>query len=297
MGSKFDSLLTKVEEVQPAVLCLTDTHLLGTDGCKIDGYEKIFRNDRDNKGGGGLLIAISDDIKNISTIVEKKSENGECLWVVIDNNKVKIRLGLIYAPQESRTTKEKLKLMYDDIKDQVMQADEKQQKTLLLGDFNCKIGEEIQGNRTDVTKGGKLLLKMAERNRLSILNKSDICQGLWTRVDDKCKSVLDYIMVDKDSEDGLKKMVIDENQEFAPTAHEGPNSDHNVMLAEFDWIVLEQLKEKGRTVKVNNEKSYAQAGEEMEKENISGILEQELDIHLCYDQWKQTVEKIEYRNK
>ena len=81
---------------------------------------------------------------------------------------------MIYAPQASRTTKDQLKLMYDDIKDQVMQADEKQQKTLLLGEFNCKIGEEIQGNRTDVTKGGKLLLKMAERNRSAVTSENRV---------------------------------------------------------------------------------------------------------------------------
>ena len=81
--------------------------------------------------GGGMLIGISNEIKHISTIVEKKNEVGESMWMVIDNNKVKIRLGLIYAPQESRTKKEKLKLMYEDIKYQVSQADEKLQKTLL----------------------------------------------------------------------------------------------------------------------------------------------------------------------
>ena len=57
--SKFDSLLTKVEEVQPAVLCLTETHLLGTDSCKIDGYEKIYRNDRDKKGGFMKILNFS----------------------------------------------------------------------------------------------------------------------------------------------------------------------------------------------------------------------------------------------
>ena len=53
-----------------------------------------------------------------------------------------------------------------------MIADEKQQKTLLLGDFNCKIGEEIKANRVDVTKDGKLLLKMCDGNFSSRSKKS-----------------------------------------------------------------------------------------------------------------------------
>ena len=296
LNSKFDSLLVKIEELKPTVICLTETHLLAKEACEIDGYSEPFRNDRD-KMGGGSLIAVRKEIENICTLVEKKREIGESMWMVIDNNKVKIRLGLIYAPQECRTKKEKLKMMYNDIQDQVMRADENNQKTLLLGDFNCKIGKEIKGNRSDVSKGGKLLLKMADRNQLSILNKSELCEGLWTRTDNKTKSVLDYIMVDKDSETALKRMVIDEAREFAPASFDGTESDHNMMLAEFNWIITEKSEQMNRIRKINTEKTYARASQEMEEERISEILEQDLDIQICYNQWKQAVEEIVDRNK
>jgi hypothetical protein len=52
-----------------------------------------------------------------------------------------------------------------------------------MADFNCKIGDEIEGNRSDVSKGGKILLKMIDENNLSILNKNNRCEGLWTRAD------------------------------------------------------------------------------------------------------------------
>ena len=141
---------------------------------------------------------------------------GECMWVLIDNTRLKIRLGLISAPQESRTKKEELKKLYLQIGEQLTIAAEKQQKILLLGDFNCKIGKEIKGNRLDVTMGGKMLLKLVNTRKLAILNKTDQCRGLWTRTDEKTKSVIDYIIVDEESLPAMEEMVIDEEKEFSP---------------------------------------------------------------------------------
>jgi exonuclease III len=169
LKSKIDSLLEKVEEVEPAIICITETHLLKTEKVEIDGY-KIYRNDRDNLGGG-ILIGVKEQLKNICTIVEKRSEDGEALWIAIDNTKVKIRLGVIYAPQESRTSKDDLKKMYEKISEQILKAKEKQQTVLVIGDFNCKIGDAIKGNKQEVTKGGKLLLQMAKTNKLESIRK------------------------------------------------------------------------------------------------------------------------------
>ena len=79
------------------------------------------------------------------------------MWVAIDNTKIRVRLGVVYAPQESRTKKEILKVMYKNIDEQVQFAREREQKVVLLGEFNYKIGKHISGNRPEVTKGGKLL--------------------------------------------------------------------------------------------------------------------------------------------
>ena len=240
--SKFDSLLTKIEEIEPTIICLTETFLLQKEKCEIEGYEVW------PSLVGGLLIAVKNEVKNICTIVEDKKEVGESMWVSIDNSRTKIRLGLIYAPQESRTKKDILKEMYTQISDQLLIAKEKQQRVVLLGDFNCKIGEEIKGNRPDVTKGGKLLLKLADVNKLCILNKSDQCFGLWTRTDEKSKSVIDYVLIDQDSDSAVDKMVIDEAKEFAPKSVDSQYSDHNAILAKFNWFIPEQSNRENRKI-------------------------------------------------
>ena len=59
--------------------------------------------------------------------------------------------------------------MYEDIREQIKIRKEKQQ-TLNLGDFNAKIGVAIEGNKAQVTKGGRQLLKLANRENMIILN-------------------------------------------------------------------------------------------------------------------------------
>merc|ERR1712113_595776 len=115
----------------------------------------------------------------------------ESVWIVIDNGRVKLRIGVIYAPQESRTSKENLSEMYADIEAQVIQAKARQQSVLLMGDFNCKIGESIKGNKPEISVGGRLLLNLTKNNNLQILNQSEKCTGLWTRCEGLSRSVLD----------------------------------------------------------------------------------------------------------
>ena len=110
LKSKLDSLMEKLEEVEPTVFCITETHLLKKEKINIEGYE-LYRNDRDNFGGG-IMIGVKIELYNICTVVKKSRNIGEMLWIAIDNERIKVRLGAVYAPQESRTSKESLKKMY-----------------------------------------------------------------------------------------------------------------------------------------------------------------------------------------
>ncbi len=227
--SKFESLLEKIEEIEPTIFSITETHLMEAQYIKkIKGYV-LYRNDRDNYGGG-IIIGVKEELQNICTVVEKSNEVGETLWIVIDNNKVKLRIGTVYAPQETRTSKDTLKVMYGKIKSQILMGKERQQSLLLMGDFNCKIGEEIKGNKPDVTMGGRMLLKMEKQNNLTILNRSEKCKGLWTRVQGDSRSVLDYILINAENEGVFTEMLIDEDQEFAPASYENNEISYSTIM-------------------------------------------------------------------
>ena len=58
--SKIKSLNNIAEEIQPTIICITETHLMDEEDLQIDGYKNL-RNDRD-RDGGGVLIAVQEKL-------------------------------------------------------------------------------------------------------------------------------------------------------------------------------------------------------------------------------------------
>ena len=139
---------------------------------------------------------------------------GQSLWILLTNTKKKIRIGVIYAPQENVTPNNELKLMYEDIREQIKIGKEEKQQILIIGDFNAKIGEAVEGNKTQVTKGGRQLLKLANKENMAILNTvKEKGKGVWTRVQGKEESIIDYVLTDATSANTIKEMEIDEEKQ------------------------------------------------------------------------------------
>ena len=73
--------------------------------------------------------------------------------------------------------------MYEDTREQIKMGKDKKQQTLILGDFNGKIGAAVEGNKTQIIKEGRQLLKLPKKKKLIILNTvKEKCKGVWTRV-------------------------------------------------------------------------------------------------------------------
>ena len=169
-----------------------------------------------------------------------------------------------------------------------------------MGDFNSKVGELIKGNKPEVTKGGKLLLKLVKTNGLRILNESEKCTGLWTRSEGTSCSVLDYMIIDGESEMAFESMLIDEDREFSPASYDSDGitySDHNVMIAKFNWVWMEAAKEKSRKREIMTTKGYIQYGKDLAEEKVAEMMKTaDGDGQTNYEEWKKKVESIAKRN-
>ena len=79
----------------------------GKDKVVMKGYT-IYRNgDR-----GGVLITIKDVLKGIKVEESNSKRKEESIRLSLTNNKTKIRIGIVYNPQENKTTKDELEEVY-----------------------------------------------------------------------------------------------------------------------------------------------------------------------------------------
>ena len=60
---------------------------------------------------------------------------GPSLWILVTNTPKKIKLGLIYAPHENLIPNNELKIMYEDIREQIKIGKEEKQQILIIGSF------------------------------------------------------------------------------------------------------------------------------------------------------------------
>ena len=242
LKSKVESLKEILIDENLEIDGLTETMLDEADVIDIEGYT-VHRNDR-NGNGGGVLLAVKIDLKGLIVQECKDSEEVESLWMSVGNTKMNLRMGIVYNPQESRTKKNKLKKVYQSIEREVKKAKEKKQSVLLMGDFNCKVGDAINGNKGEVSNGGRMLLEMMNRNNLTMANGTKTCKGLWTRQCGMERSVFDYIILDDNQIKHVQGLVIDEEKKMAPYRRISENgvsrmihSDHNTMMLKIDLLM------------------------------------------------------------
>ena len=92
---------------------------------------------------------------------------------------------------------------------------------ILLGGFNAKLGNGIINQDAHAMfKSGKMLFSLFQKYNLCLLNSSDICQGIFTRILQCNKrietSLLDYVFVSDDLQQHVVSMVTDEQKQFTP---------------------------------------------------------------------------------
>ena len=206
--SKVDSLAEMVEDQKHAIVCLVEKEEVA-----IPGYETICRYDK-SANSGGILVVVKNNIKTVTMQTHKQEQVGEGLSILIDNKKTKLKLGVIYVPQENTTPNKELKKTYQEIKDRIEQARQQCQNMINLGDFNAKTGVRIKGNKETVTKGGRQIVKLVDKQDKVILDEeSEICKGLWTREQGEENSVIDYVITNKETLQKRRKLIFDENKE------------------------------------------------------------------------------------
>ncbi len=293
LKSKLTTTTRIIEEEEPVMVVLVETKLMEGETIKLPGYE-IARVDRDEEGGG-VLVALKTTLTNIWICTREYKRHGcEMIWIKMNNNKIKMKIGVVYMPQESRTKLDTLKEIYREIETEIQEAAENGFSLLLLGDLNCKIGSVIRGNKDEITKGGRLLNAMIKRNKLAVGNSQEICEGLWTRIQGQEKSVIDYVIMFEEDVKILQEMMIDEQKLITPyyvdnTINQRVYTDHCMVVGTLNINLTEA--EQPKYVKVMGEKGWARFRGEIEEMKLSELIDNR-PIKASYTEWGNAVMRI-----
>lgn len=293
MKSKMNSLNEIAEVLNPSVICLCETHLSSNENEKIEGYTNYNMPNTSEKGG--IVIAVRDDMYNFSIENNRSIEKDEQLWISINNTRIKIRIGVIYAPQENKSNNEIIDAIYEKIENEINAAMENDEKLFLFGDFNCRIGDEI--NNKEMSRAGKKLRNLIKNKDMIFLNEHEKCIGKWTRIEGENKSIIDYAMVLKADSDCINKILIDEEKLYTPYRSDKEKtvySDHCAMIIEVDWHMahskVKQSKIETITRKGLEKFNYLTSGY-----TLTEIVKHEGDIKERYANWQTKIE--EYMKK
>ena len=115
---KQNSLREVIQEENPTIIALAETLLEGKEEIEFEGYKVIPKNINE-EGGRGILIAVKNGLEHITKEVMVDQDPGEQMWIKISNEKIKLRVGLVYAPQENKTKLPELVKMYKKIEKQI----------------------------------------------------------------------------------------------------------------------------------------------------------------------------------
>ena len=91
-----------INTIKPAVICLVETYLNEREQINFEGYQCFSL----NRGTEGEVthIGVNNNLKHMSIKVNESNGKEEMIWILINNNCIKIKIGVAYMPQESRTT-------------------------------------------------------------------------------------------------------------------------------------------------------------------------------------------------
>ena len=178
-----------------------------------------FESLRGQGEGGGLLTMVDGNFEPVLIPNQNTSKMSKNVLVVESNlGKSRVRYINAYGVQETAPISDKMDFL--SILDQEIEnAFSNQSLVCMQMDGNGKFGKEIiNGDPNEISANGRLLLDLINRKSLVIVNSTDKCKGVITRMRVKGgkteRSVLDYFIVCQDFYSLCNSLLIDEDRKY-----------------------------------------------------------------------------------
>ena len=147
---------------------------------------------------------------------------------------------------KKRTQKSKKDNFWQYLDKEAKRADEEGKGFILQGDLNSWLGKNyIINDPRPQNQNGKYMEQFLGNNELTVVNGMQLCKGLFTRICNLEKCVLDFFVVCKRVLGFIKSMIIDEDCKNILTNYtqvrKGGNavdSDHMLLEMNLDLQIL-----------------------------------------------------------
>ena len=235
--SKMESFYHTINKFKPSVFMIQETKQNKKGLIKVPGYQ-IFEKVRENRGGGGLLTCIDEDLDPV--LVANCNDDVEILTVEAKLGDKKVRIINGYGPQEDDDLQDVIGF-WQELEGEVIRAKNEGCYIIIEMDANAKVGRNIiKQDRHDISSNGRLLIDFVERQGLVIGNTLDICKGVVTRereFENKVESsTIDYIIVCEELSKHMIEIMIDEERIHTLSRYykrKIVKSDHNILFCKF----------------------------------------------------------------
>ena len=180
-----DGLLSKrlecvdyLRSVKPDIMCIVETKLRPSMEMNWfeEGQYRLWRADRVNKGGGGVMVMIRKELSVKK--VDFGSDGEEVISIVVSAGNKDFNIVTVYVPPRTRSWNgEQYNNMLRSTLDRLKNEAAKKERMVMVGDFNCK---EVLWEDFEVKDGnewGKEILKMMMENLMT----------QWVRLPTRCR--------------------------------------------------------------------------------------------------------------
>ena len=245
--SSFESIINSFDQ-KPNVIGVGESHYRHNKKVNLPGYQLYTRNRTEKSQGGIATLVLENDSKDCLKVTEGNQLNE---FIITRHSEFKIPINVIhvYGQQQSRTPVNILSDHSNEIVEEIVKIEAKDEHVVWLGDFNCSLGSTIvKGNSDRVSHVGKLLLDFLESTEKYVLlnGSSKEIGGPFTRVeptdpnDDTKKSILDLIIVSRDLLKYVDTFEIDNRRKYTPSHALKKNTltypDHLALILTFKDI-------------------------------------------------------------
>lgn len=241
LRGKIEELIDMMKDRKLGILGLCETKWKGRGEKELRGGGRIYWCGNERVGRNGVALMIDKSMVGLVEEIVYISERAILVTLKLEEGKLKILQ--IYAPQVGSTDEEKYKFE-EELEEHL------QHVNVVMGDFNAHVGtdrvgyEEVLGSFGYGRRNeeGERLLDLCQRNGLRIGNSwfkkresHTVTRYSW---DGRIKSVIDYVVVDRDWGKYLTDVKV------IPSV--SMDGDHRLLVAQWKGKGREKTKEQRR---------------------------------------------------